>query len=63
MAYALGRRIEYYDMPAVRRVARAAGQEDYRLSAFIKEVTRSEPFRMAKAATVVEEPMGGDGRN
>ena len=63
MAYALGRRIEYYDMPAVRRVARAAGEEDYRLSAFIKEVTRSQPFRMAKAATVVEEPMGGDGRN
>ena len=63
MAYALGRRIEYYDMPAVRRVARAAGAEDYRLSAFIKEVTRSEPFRMAKAATVVEEPMGGDSRN
>ena len=62
MAYALGRRIEYYDMPAVRRVARAAGAEDYRLSAFIKEVTRSEPFRMAKAATVVEEPMGGDSR-
>lgn len=60
MAYALGRRIEYYDMPAVRRVARAVAVQDYRLSAFIREVARSDPFRMAKSATVVEEPMGGD---
>ncbi len=62
MAYALGRRIEYYDMPAVRRVARAAAAQDYRLSAFIKEVAQSDPFRMAKSAAVVEEAMGG-GRN
>ena len=60
MAYALGRRIEYYDMPAVRRIARAVAAQDYRLSAFIKEVARSDPFRMAKSAVVVEEPMGGD---
>ena len=63
MAYALGRRIEYYDMPAVRRVARAARAEDYRLSAFIREVVRSEPFRMSKAAVVVEEPADGNGLN
>lgn len=64
MAYALGRRIEYYDMPAVRRVARRAGQEDYRLSAFVKEVVRSEPFRMSKAGVAAAEsatsPGGGD---
>ncbi len=63
MAYALGRRVEYYDMPAVRRVARAVAAEDYRLTAFITEVAKSDPFRMAKSATVVEEPMDGDGRN
>ena len=61
MAYALGRRIEYYDMPAVRQIARAAGAEDYRLTAFIKGVVGSQPFRMAKTAAVVEEPMGGGG--
>ena len=60
MAYALGRRIEYYDMPAVRQVARAVAAQDYRLSAFIEEVARSDPFRMAKSAAVVEEAMGGD---
>ncbi len=56
MAYALGRRVEYYDMPAVRRVAEAAAEEDYRLSAFVREVVRSEPFRMLKASAAVEEP-------
>ena len=56
MAYALGRRIEYYDMPAVRSVATAAAEDDYRLSAFVKEVVRSDPFRMSKADVVVEEP-------
>ena len=56
MAYALGRRIEYTDMPAVRRIARAAGEQDYRLSAFVKEVVRSQPFRMSGAAATVEEP-------
>ena len=63
MAYALGRRIEYYDMPAVRRIAREAGTEDYRLTAFIKGVVRSQPFRMARAAAVVEDPMGAGGTN
>ncbi len=63
MAYALGRRIEYYDMPAVRRIAREAGAEDYRLTAFIKGVVRSQPFRMASAGGVVEDPMGAGGTN
>ena len=56
MAYALGRRIEHTDMPAVRRIARAAGERDHRLAAFVREVARSEPFRMAMPAATVEEP-------
>ena len=49
LAYALGRRIEYYDMPAVRQIASAAKAQDYKLSAFVEEVARSAPFRMAMA--------------
>ncbi len=56
MAYALGRRLEYYDMPAVRRIARDARAQDYRLSAFVLGVARSDAFRMrAGARTVVDE--------
>ena len=58
LTYALGRRIEYYDMPAVRRIAAAAADEDYRLSAFVEEVVRSQPFRMSMQAVTVEEPAG-----
>ena len=46
MAYALGRRLEHYDLPAVREVARAAAAADNRLSAFILGVVRTPAFRM-----------------
>ena len=46
MAYALGRRVEHYDMPAVREVARTAAAADNRLSAFILGVVRTPAFRM-----------------
>jgi cytochrome c551/c552 len=49
MAYALGRRIEYFDQPAVRAIARAAAANDYRLSSFILGVIKSEAF-LLKAA-------------
>jgi hypothetical protein len=47
MSYALGRRVEYYDMPAVRRIVREARASDYRMSSLILGVTESAAFRMA----------------
>ena len=49
MAYALGRRLEHYDMPTVRRIARSAAAEEYRVSAFILGVASSDAFRMKAA--------------
>ena len=46
MAYALGRRLEHYDMPTVRRIARSAAAQDYRMSAFVLGVTGSDAFGM-----------------
>ena len=63
LTYALGRRVEYYDMPGVRRIAAAAAQQDYRLSAFVEEVVRSQPFRMSMRAVTVEEPAGKPSAN
>ena len=48
MAYALGRRVEYYDMPTVRRIVEDAAADDYRISAFIKGIANSEAFRMKR---------------
>ena len=49
MAYALGRRLEYYDMPAVRAIEREAATDDNRMSAFILGVVKSPAFRMKAA--------------
>jgi hypothetical protein len=50
MTYALGRRVEYTDMPTIRSIIREAGKNDNRMSAFIIGVVNSGAFRMAKAA-------------
>jgi hypothetical protein len=49
MIYALGRGVEYYDMPAVRRIVREARDEDYRFSAILVGLAQSEPFRFSTA--------------
>ncbi len=55
LAYALGRRVEYYDMPTVRAIARDAEAKGNRMSAFILGVVNSPAFYMAKAEAAVEE--------
>ena len=49
MAYALGRRVEYYDQPTVRAIAKQAEAGGYKLSAFVLGVITSDPFRMKRA--------------
>jgi mono/diheme cytochrome c family protein len=43
--YALGRGLEYYDAPAVRRVVRETADEDYRFASLIVEIVKSLPFQ------------------
>jgi hypothetical protein len=49
MAYALGRRVEYYDQPSVRAIAKNAEAGGYKLSAFVLGVVTSDAFRMKRA--------------
>jgi hypothetical protein len=49
LTYALGRGLEYYDMPAVRRVVRDAKSTDYRFSSIVLGIARSTPFQMKEA--------------
>jgi hypothetical protein len=44
MAYALGRRIEYYDHPAVRKIVRDAAAQNYRWSSVILGIVKSPTF-------------------
>ena len=48
LTYALGRGVEHYDLPAVRAVARAAAEDDYRFSALVMRIVESVPFQMRR---------------
>lgn len=54
LTYALGRGLEYYDRPAVDRIATALGQNGYRFSTLIVETVKSEPFRMRRGKSADE---------
>jgi hypothetical protein len=49
LTYALGRGVEYYDKPAVRRIVRESAASDYRWSELILAVVKSAPFQMRRA--------------
>jgi hypothetical protein len=46
MMYAIGREIEHTDMPQIRAIARAAAEDDYRLSSFVTGIVNSDAFRL-----------------
>ncbi len=60
MAYALGRRVEYFDQPTIRAIAKAAEANDYRMSSFILGVIKSDAFLMKRAepVTATEDARG-----
>ena len=51
MAYALGRRLEYYDRPAVRQIVRDAAAEDFRWSSILLGIVESPSFLMGSQAS------------
>ena len=55
MAYALGRRVEYYDKPTVRVITRQAEAEGYKMSSFVMGIVNSPAFQMSRAEVAVEE--------
>jgi len=62
LAYALGRGLEYYDQPAVRKIAREAAQHDDRWSAIISGIVNSTPFSMSTAARSEVRSQKSEGR-
>jgi hypothetical protein len=49
LTYAMGRGVEYYDLPAVRKIRRDAADDNYSWSAVITGVINSVPFQMRRA--------------
>jgi hypothetical protein len=46
LTYALGRGLEYYDMPVVRKIVRESATQNYRFSSLVLGVVNSIPFQM-----------------
>ena len=49
LTYGLGREIEYFDAPAIRKVVREAKEADYRFSSLILGIVTSTPFQMRRS--------------
>jgi hypothetical protein len=49
LTYALGRGVEFYDEPAIRKIVRDAEPAEYRWSAMLLGVVRSAPFQMRRS--------------
>ncbi len=50
LTYSLGRGLEYYDVPAVRGIDRAAEADNYRWSSLMLAIVKSAPFQMRTAS-------------
>ena len=49
LMYSTGRKLEYYDMPTVRRIVRDAAKDDYRFSSLVQAIVRTDQFRKHRA--------------
>jgi len=54
LTYALGRGLEYYDMPVVRTIAKTAAAHEYRFSSIVAGIVESAPFEMKRAPEAAE---------
>ena len=50
LTFALGRGVEYYDAPAVRKIVRDAAKDGYRFSSLILGIVKSVPFQMRRSS-------------
>ena len=51
LTFGLGRGVEYYDAPAVRKIVRDAAKDRYRFSSIILGIVKSTPFQMRRSAS------------
>jgi hypothetical protein len=54
MTYALGRTLDYKDMPQVRDIVRAAAADNYRFQTLVMDIVASPPFQMARSPAPVD---------
>jgi mono/diheme cytochrome c family protein len=60
LMYAIGRNVQYFDAPAVRKIVRDAAPGDYKFSSLVLGVVQSAPFQMRTGKI---EPAKAEGKN
>jgi hypothetical protein len=45
MTYGLGRSVEYFDMPSIRKIVRDSAKDNYRFSSLVLGIVKSIPFQ------------------
>ncbi len=63
MTYATGRRIEPFDMPAVRQIVRDAANQNHKMTAFVQGVVASQAFQRSRLAEAAEATTTAQGRH
>jgi hypothetical protein len=51
LTYALGRGVEYYDLPVIRKIRQDAADDNYKWSSIISGIVTSVPFQMRRAVS------------
>jgi hypothetical protein len=49
MIYALGRGVEYYDLPVIRSIVHDSERNNYRFSTIVLDIVNSQPFQMRRS--------------
>jgi mono/diheme cytochrome c family protein len=57
LTYALGRRVDYRDMPTVRGIVRRAKADDYRFESLVLGIVSSDAFRRRETQSLSEAPV------
>jgi hypothetical protein len=59
LMYALGRGIEYFDMPSVRKIVRDAKPDNYRFSSLVMGIVKAPAFQSSMVELTKAEPDKG----
>jgi hypothetical protein len=60
LSYALGRVVDYRDMPMLRGIEQEAGKNGDKFSSFVFAIAKSAPFQMRRAEVVAAPTAGGN---
>src|SRR5215471_1156961 len=52
MMFALGRELEYYDMPAIRKIVRVSAKDNYKFSSIVLGIVKSPAFQLRRAEKI-----------